>query len=224
MNDKKPGRPTESVKDSILKIRVDTDTLETIDKIAKGSNQTRSEIVREILPIISSKDFEDMISLRSLQRLEQYSIQCIKYFSKPDIKIKVSDVSSNFPAFISTIDSPPILYTKYPTYKVRILQPRQYNAIKDKIELILKDINGISIVYEAHCVLFHGNSQNLEQVFLPELMCLMPTVNENTLLKDQVCSLLKAHNIQSEVWPAYFIIGKAVSIVTDNEESYMITP
>ena len=103
MNKIKSGRPTDSVKDNLLKIRVENDTLEKIDNIAKVSKLTRSEIVREILPIISSKDFEDMISLGSLKRFEEYSSQCIEYFDKPRVRMRRAAVSVNFPAFVSDV-------------------------------------------------------------------------------------------------------------------------
>lgn len=222
MSDKKPGRPTEFVKNSLLKVRVNNETLEIIDGIAKENKQSRSEVIRDVLPIISSKDFEQMISLSSLQRLEQYSLQCYEYFSKLDKKIKVAEVSTNFPAYVDTMNTPPTLFIKYPTFKVKILLQGEMNATKDKIESILKDVDGKSIIYFAQCFLMDRNVGGYKQTFLPELMCLKTTLKENILLKDEICSLLSLNNVQSEVWPAYYVMGKDINILIEDEEAYII--
>lgn len=223
MSEKKPGRPTDLVKDSLLKLRVNADTIASIDKVARESSQTRSEIIREVLPVISSKDFEDMISLGSLQRLEQYSIECDKYFSKSGTKIKLSDVSPNYPAFVTTSDVHPTLFIKYPTYKIRILLPHQYNVIERVIQPILKDIKGISAIYETPCVLINSDKQEQQDTFLPELMCLKFTLEENMKLKDDICFLLNQNNILYEVWPTYCLVSKSVKIETEQGIDYVVS-
>jgi len=218
---KKPGRPTDSVKDSLLKVRVDIDTLQALDDIAKETQKNRSELIREFLPIISSKDFENMISSSSLQRLEQYSVACNDYFQSPNLKINVEDVSSNFPAFIDTIAPNPILYIKYPTYKIRILITG-YNVTTDILEPLFKNIEGISFIYLTQCFQIQTNHSQPIVTFFPELMCLKSNLKENTSLKNIVCSILKQNNIQYEVWPAYSIVGKSVTIFNEDNQSYII--
>jgi len=221
MNSNKPGRPTTSIKDNMLKVRLDSDMLETLDKIAEEKKQNRSEIIRSIIPIISSNDFENMIAIDTLQRLEEYSIRCNEAFEQKNIKIKVDEVSLKFPAFVSTISEPPILYIKYPTYKIRILLLK-HNAIAEIIQPLLKDINGISKVYETQCVLMKSESLQATQTFLPELMCLKHTLSENSLLKDVLCSILDDNDIQYEIWPAYYITGKIIKIINEDKQSYIV--
>lgn len=43
----KMGRPTESLKDYMLRVRMDRETLEKLDKCCESSGLSRSEIVRK---------------------------------------------------------------------------------------------------------------------------------------------------------------------------------
>lgn len=43
----KMGRPTESVKDYMLRVRMDRETLEKLDACCKAESLSRSEIVRK---------------------------------------------------------------------------------------------------------------------------------------------------------------------------------
>ncbi|MGN1213043.1 MAG: CopG family transcriptional regulator [Christensenellales bacterium] len=47
MSDKRKGRPTESKKDVLLQVRIDTQTLNDLDYCAKKENTNRSTIVRK---------------------------------------------------------------------------------------------------------------------------------------------------------------------------------
>lgn len=44
---KKSGRPTDSPKDYMLRVRLDSETLEKLDKCCDVENLSRSEIVRQ---------------------------------------------------------------------------------------------------------------------------------------------------------------------------------
>lgn len=46
MATKKSGRPTESPKDYMLRVRMDSDTLKKLDECCKKENLSRSEVVR----------------------------------------------------------------------------------------------------------------------------------------------------------------------------------
>lgn len=221
MVDRKPGRPTESVKDNLLKVRVDLDTLTSLDEAAKVTNKTRSEIIREVLPTLSSKGFEDMISLNSLQILEKYSLQCREYFSEPNKKIRVSDVSLNFPAFITAITTAsPTLFIKFPTYMIRFLQ--RIDTIKEIINPIVKSIDGISEIRETRCFLFQKN-QEVEDAYLPEVMLMKPSLEENVQLKKHFCSILDQNNLPYEVLPAYYLFSHPIKIEKENEIDYIVT-
>ena len=47
MATKKVGRPTDSLKDYMLRVRLDIETLEQLDKCCEVENLSRSEIVRK---------------------------------------------------------------------------------------------------------------------------------------------------------------------------------
>lgn len=44
---KRMGRPTESPKNKLLQVRLDSETMQKLDTCAKYENTTRSEIVRK---------------------------------------------------------------------------------------------------------------------------------------------------------------------------------
>lgn len=46
MTTTKKGRPTVSKKDTMLRVRIDTETLNKLDECVKVNNSNRSEIVR----------------------------------------------------------------------------------------------------------------------------------------------------------------------------------
>lgn len=223
MNSRKPGRPTDSVKDSIIKLRVSKELIEEIDEVANQTNSNRSEMVREILPIISSKDYESMISLSALGRLEQYSEECSSYFETFKGEISTEEISEKFPAFVSTSVTPPTLFIKYPTYKVRAISSvsRRMGDF-DVVESILKDVKNISQVYYTQCFMIEECKSDSQPMYLPEVMCLAKTLEENIEIKDQICSLLKSAGIKPEVWPAYSIIGQDARIITRNGKDYVV--
>lgn len=216
----KAGRPTESKKDSLIKFRVDSKTIEAIDEAAEITNQNRSEIIRDILPIISSKDFENMISLSSLKRLEQYSIMCKNYFLENNAKIKLEAVSERFPAFVMEYTNP-ILCIKYPTYKIRILCVDNIEFIEAVLKPILAGVEGISEIYETRCAIL--KSSELNMTFLPEVMCLRDSLEENEKVKDEICSKLEGNNIKYEIWPDYYIQQNPINIEEIEGQKYIIS-
>lgn len=49
------GRPTNSPKDTMLRIRVDSETLEKLDNCTRKMNSNRSEIVRQGIDLMDEK-------------------------------------------------------------------------------------------------------------------------------------------------------------------------
>lgn len=219
-NTKKVGRPTESIKNKSLKLRVDEETLKNITDFSNDINKSKSEIIRNVIKSISSKDFEEMLSLQSLERLEKYSVECYEIFSKSNPNIKVSEVSKKFPAFVSPEESK--IFIKYPTYKIRILSGNSSDKIISKVTNILVDIEGLSQIYKTHCALYNAETNNFEMTFLPEVMCLKSDLLDNENLKDEVISKLDKNNILYEVWPAYCIKAKDINIKNINGEDYIV--
>ncbi|MDD4211713.1 MAG: CopG family transcriptional regulator [Clostridia bacterium] len=52
MKTTKLGRPTENVKDTMLRVRLDNDTLNKLDSCVKIKNSNRSEVVRESIKTV----------------------------------------------------------------------------------------------------------------------------------------------------------------------------
>ncbi len=52
MTTKKIGRPTESLKDSMLRIRVDKALLDKLDELARINNSNRSTIIRNAIETV----------------------------------------------------------------------------------------------------------------------------------------------------------------------------
>lgn len=200
-----------------MKLRIDSDTLNKLDELAEETQTSRSEIIRNVIPIISSKDFESMITLDNLQRLEIYSNKCEEFFQQPNFKLRLQDIKANFPAFVSD-GEPPTLYIKKPTYKIKILLFE--NSAAERIQELLSGITGISVIYLTECVVI-GNDKPQRKEFLPEVMCLQSTLSDNIAVKDTVCSILSDNQLQFEVWPAYNITGKSVKIIVEDNVSYV---
>lgn len=167
--------------------------------------------------IISSKEFDSMVTLDNLQRLEQYSKKCTEFFQQTNFKVKLEDIPLNFPAYVENNVDPPILHIKQPTYKVKVIL-LEYNA-SEKVDKLLGQINGLSPVYLTHCFI-KNQLGNMREMFLPEVMCLKSTLQDNVSLKDNVCDILSSNHITFEVWPAYSISGQPVSINQNFVEPY----
>ena len=52
---KKMGRPTDSLKDFLLQVRLDTETKQELDSCVKAYNSSRSEIVRQGIQLVKLK-------------------------------------------------------------------------------------------------------------------------------------------------------------------------
>lgn len=55
MSTKKIGRPTESLKDTMLRIRVDKALLDKLDKLAEINKSNRSAIIRDAIETVYDK-------------------------------------------------------------------------------------------------------------------------------------------------------------------------
>lgn len=148
--------------------------------------------MRSAIENISSKDFEEMVLLHSLKRLEIYSLKCEEIFDQNNQKIKVSDVSKNYPAFVSTGESK--IFIKYPTYKIRVLTKHTTDDLIEKLKVILSDFKDLSQIYETQCGLYNYSTRDIEMTFLPEVVCLKSKLVDNEILKDEVIRKLDNNN------------------------------
>lgn len=219
----------EPIKDALLKVRVNKETLTSLDKIAKSNKQTRSELVRNI---ISSSDFENMCNLHSLYKLEECSRECIDYFESDEFKIDEMNISDQFPAFLTPdLNSPDIAYLsiKYPTYKVKVLytlsdKKQSLEEFTMSLKILLGDLIHDCDISLAKSILIADNKYTT--VFLPEIVCLNRNSNaylaENEILKNKICELIKSKNLHYEVWPYYYLRSKKVGILHEGINKYIV--
>lgn len=56
---KKIGRPTEQLKDTVLKVRVDSGLLERLDAYAMAIDKSRSEVIRELITQVITEEADN---------------------------------------------------------------------------------------------------------------------------------------------------------------------
>ena len=98
---KKQENSKMSKNDKVIKVTVNEETVEKLDTVVKVTGKTRSAILRELIPIVSSKDFEGMISNTRMEVLQDYSDQCWKMLHTQGCIFEVGDLSQRMPAFIA---------------------------------------------------------------------------------------------------------------------------
>lgn len=180
----------------------------------------KDSLIRDTLTNISSKEFENSISLSSLRELEKYTINFENLFEKENLEL--DDLSEKFPVYVDG-DKNPILYIKSPTYKVKIITSIE----KDDLYKILEDIDGkIDISEKDHVLVNPSNqknccSENFSEIKILEAICLENSLDENEILKNEICLKLKSKNIRYEVWPGCCVKPRQVKIKDINGKKYI---
>lgn len=67
------GRPKKDDCNNIIKVSVNDETASMLDTAASLTGKSKSDILRELIPLVSSRTFEDMISSTNMELLQQYS-------------------------------------------------------------------------------------------------------------------------------------------------------
>lgn len=129
------GRPKKDDCNNIIKVSVNDETASMLDTAASLTGKSKSDILRELIPLVSSRTFEDMISSTNMELLQQYSEDCWRTLHTEGCIFETAYFSDKMPAFISTMEH--LVYVKYPTFKIEILneqkpifsnQPRHFRA------------------------------------------------------------------------------------------------
>ena len=128
------GRPRRDDLIKQLKFHVDAEEAYAIKKIANATSKSQAEILREIIPIISSKNFEEMIPDIALEQLQLRSEQCWEQLHTPNSIFEVEGLSDNLPAFI-TFGPNPMIHVKYPTYKICVYDKKRPLELTDCNEI-----------------------------------------------------------------------------------------
>lgn len=113
------ARPKKDGLDKIIKVTVNNETAEILDNSVKELGRSKSDILRDMIPIVSSKDFEGMIPSTNMVILKSYSDKCWNILQTDGCIFEVENLSDRMPAFIMTYGQP-MVYVKYPTFKIQI--------------------------------------------------------------------------------------------------------
>ena len=217
---KKVGRPPKKGLNNIIKVSVNEEAAEALEETAKYVGKSKSDLLREIIPTVSSKDFEKMISDTSLELLEKHSIDCWELIHTSGCLFEVDKLSERMPAFIITMRTP-MVYVKYPTFKVQIYNGKDPHKSTDQKELqdLLSDIKYVSDVCatKADYLIINGNFEQMEFPFVNEVMCLNINLEACKETKDLIVTRLKDNGYDYSVYPTFCIRGDYIELIEDNK-------
>lgn len=213
------GRPRKNGLDNIIKFKVDNASANSITNISETTGKSKSDIMREILPIVSSKKFEQMMPHIALSQLEEFSKRCWETLHTPGCLFETSELSQNMPAFV-TLMNHPMVNVKYPTYKIQIVNAQDHTERTDckKIQTLLNTINNISVVYASPANYIANGSvlKKLDFPFLSEVMCLAIELEDNIKAKDEIIQRLTENNYDYFVCPSYCIRSDFIELIENN--------
>lgn len=223
MTNKKPvGRPRRDDLTTQLKFNVDTPTANSVKQLAATSSRSQADILRELVPIVSSKDFEGMLPNIALEQLQKLSDDCWKQLHMPNSIFETDNLSEYMPAFITTWE-PPVVYVKYPTYKIHIYDKTDPTNMTNQLEVekILSTIPPNQRSQAAYAPVNYLVPRNgMHQIansFVNEVMCLCNTLAENKKTKDNITQLLEDAGYAYSVYPAYCIWGEYIELIDDGK-------
>lgn len=218
----KKGRPRKEELEYIVKFKIDDKDNTNITNLSNMLKKTKSDVMREILPVISSKEFENMIPSIALEQLQYYSEQCWKTLHFPGCIFETKEINKNMPAFVTTF-APYKVYVKYPTYKVQIINKRNEteNTVSvtiQEIDNLLKNIKNISSAYASptNYIVGQYNSKNIS--FITEVTCLSANLEDNIEAKNEIVKKLYENEYSYSVFPYYCIRSDDIVFISDNED------
>ena len=94
------GRPKKEGLDRVIKVTVNDEVAEMLDNTVQETGKSKSDILRELIPIVSSKDYEGLIPNTSMEILQKYSEKCWEILHTPGCVFEVDKLSDNMPAFV----------------------------------------------------------------------------------------------------------------------------
>ena len=224
--EKKLGRPTDAPKDTVVRVRFDSQSLDILNSAAEITEKSRSEIIRGIFvpEVLPSQEFDNMLSINSLNQLNEKSIECSKYFNqlaKDGTLIEERKIQRNFPAFCEYYKGskcPSKLYVKKPTYVIRVADKR-YSFEYKEIEDILNSNHSLSqsdffLSINPCCF----DIVNRKQISLAEVTCLKDSFAENTKLAREIGEIFKQNSISYELWPSYVLYPRKIEVIETKSE------
>lgn len=214
------GRPKMNGLDKVIKVTVNEEVADMLDNTVKETGKSKSEILRELIPIVSSKDFEGMIPSTNMEILQSYSDKCWDILHTPGCIFEVEDLSKRLPAFLATWGEQ-VVYVKYPTFKIQI-----FNGVNNKkstdqntLEKLLQNVENRSKVYatKADYLIVGGRMECMDFPYVNEVMCLEIGMKNNIDCKNKIVEILNDNGYDTSVFPAYCIRGIEVELMEDGK-------
>lgn len=214
------GRPKKEGLDKVIKVTVNDEVAAMLDNTVQETGKSKSDILRELIPIISSKDYEGLIPNTSMEILQKYSEKCWDILHTPGCIFEVNKLSDNMPAFVVTMGQP-LVYVKYPTFKIQIFDNENPLGITSQkhIEKLLKDVYNRSYVCasKADYLIVGGRLEKMQFPYVNEVTCLEVTLTGNIICKDKIVEILKNNNYNVSVCHSYCIRGIEVELLEENK-------
>lgn len=195
-----------------------------LEVVAKEMGKTKSEILRELITTISSRDFERAVSNISLERLEQYSEECWQLLHTPGCVFELENLSKKMPAFVTKWE-PEAVHVKYPTFAIQIFSKENIRerVSQEEVQKILQGIENISDVYAkpVNAVIKNHSIENLKYHCIQEVMCLNIRLKDNIETKNEVVDVLEKNGYACTVSHDFCLRSDLVEIFEDkNEKEY----
>lgn len=214
------GRPKKDGLDKVIKVTVNDEVAEMLDNTVQETGKSKSDILRELIPIVSSKDFEGLIPNTSMEILQKYSDKCWEILHTPGCIFEVEKLSGNMPAFVVTMGQP-LVYVKYPTFKIQIFDDKNPlgSTSQTHIEELLKDVYNRSYVCasRADYLIVGGKFEKMQFPYVNEVTCLEVTLANNIICKDKIVEILKNNAYNVSVCHSYCIRGAEVELLEENK-------
>lgn len=195
--------------------------LDTVLRVLAPLGKTLS-----ILPtILPSKDFENMLSMDSLCKLEAYSTRCHEFFDNTTEDIKLSEIQAKFPAFVFNEGNRNVLYIKHPTYKIAVFDEKfsfSYSGLENLIEksgYAAKDY--LMYIQPNTVIVIGGHHVKKELPCITEILCLRNSLSDNEILANEISSILKENSISYDIWPSYYLMPKNIKVKLIDDERYV---
>ena len=214
------GRPKKEGLDRVIKVTVNDEVAEMLYNTVQETGKSKSDILRELIPIVSSKDYEGLIPNTSMEILQKYSEKCWEILHTPGCVFEVDKLSDNMPAFV-VAGGRPIVYVKYPTFKIQVLDKENPlgSTSQQYIEELLKNVRNRSYVCatKADYLVVGGKLEKMEFPYVNEVMCLEVTLSDNIICKNKIVDILRNNNFNVSVYHSYCIRGVEVELLEENK-------
>lgn len=217
----KIGRPRRDNLTEIIKFTVDTETAKAIRSLAIEKSVSQSDLMRELTPILSSKNYETLVPILGIEHLQKISEKCWSDLHTQSAIFPVEEISNFMPAFVTIWNSPQV-HVKYPTYKIDVYNTKNNTSepFLGTLNKLVKKLGGHSNFYYAHTdktIIGVKDNKKVNFDFICEIMCLSDNLDINLETKANIEKLLDENGYGYSVCPAYCLRPANIELVEDGK-------